>query len=126
MSFPSDGGSGNHPGLEQLPAGDYSAFAHSNNPELDVDNDIRAQDTPEPGENNHTDDAPKKKGSNSSIANDLELRRLHREYQHMSIQDAALMVLQNERTQMAEKSKQVFAMLWYAVERHEPELGSTH
>ncbi|KAI9721545.1 MAG: hypothetical protein M1812_002307 [Candelaria pacifica] len=111
MSFPSEGGSGNHPGLEQLPAGDYSAFARPNNPGLDVDNDIQAQDTPEPGEKD-TDEAPKKKGSNSSIANDLELRRLHREHQHLSVKEAASMVLQNERTQMAEKSKQVFAMLW--------------
>ncbi|KAI9776229.1 MAG: hypothetical protein M1835_005581 [Candelina submexicana] len=111
MSFPSQNGSGNHPGLEQLPAGDFSAFAHPSNHDFDVDNDMQAQATPEPGEKD-VKEAPKKKGSNSSIANDLELRRLHREHQHMSVTEAAVMVLQNERTQMAEKSKQVFAMLW--------------
>ncbi|KAI9837518.1 MAG: hypothetical protein M1819_007169 [Sarea resinae] len=53
-----------------------------------------------------------KKGSTSSIANDNELRRLHRENKGRSIKDVAVEVLANDRGPKAEKTKQVFAMLW--------------
>ncbi|KZF22579.1 hypothetical protein L228DRAFT_128965 [Xylona heveae TC161] len=53
-----------------------------------------------------------KKGSSSSIANDNELRRLHRENKGRSIKEVACEVLANERGPKAEKTKQVFAMLW--------------
>ena len=54
----------------------------------------------------------KKKGSASSIANDLELRRLFRENQGRSLKDVAAQVLANERGPKSEKTKQIFAMLW--------------
>ncbi len=65
-----------------------------------------AQDDPTAGE------GKKKKGSASSIANDLELRRLFRENQGRSLKDVAAQVLANERGPKSEKTKQIFAMLW--------------
>ena len=58
------------------------------------------------------DGVKKKKGSASSIANDLELRRLFRENQGRSIKEVAAQVLTNERGPKSEKTKQIFAMLW--------------
>ena len=65
-----------------------------------------AQDDPAAGE------GKKKKGSASSIANDLELRRLFRENQGRLLKDVAAQVLANERGPKSEKTKQIFAMLW--------------
>lgn len=57
-------------------------------------------------------DGKKKKGSASSIANDIELRRLFRDNQGRSLKDVAAQVLTNERGPKSEKTKQIFAMLW--------------
>ncbi|KAI4204396.1 MAG: hypothetical protein LQ350_001152 [Teloschistes chrysophthalmus] len=60
-----------------------------------------------------TTDGKKKKGSASSIANDLELRKLFRENMGRSLKEVAAQVLTNERGPRSEKNKQIFAMLWY-------------
>lgn len=60
-----------------------------------------------------TTDGKKKKGSASSIANDLELRKLFRENVGRSLKEVAAQVLSNERGPRSEKNKQIFAMLWY-------------
>lgn len=54
----------------------------------------------------------RKKGSATTIANDIELRRLFREYEGKSLEDMAKEVLTHERGAKSEKSKQIFAMLW--------------
>ncbi|KAL8665842.1 MAG: hypothetical protein Q9202_001965 [Teloschistes flavicans] len=59
-----------------------------------------------------TTDGKKKKGSASSIANDLELRKLFRENVGRSLKEVAAQVLVNERGPRSEKNKQIFAMLW--------------
>ncbi|KAL8643251.1 MAG: hypothetical protein Q9228_000145 [Teloschistes exilis] len=59
-----------------------------------------------------TTDGKKKKGSASSIANDLELRKLFRENVGRSLKEVAAQVLSNERGPRSEKNKQIFAMLW--------------
>ena len=66
----------------------------------------------QPQDDNATGEGKKKKGSASSIANDLELRRLFRENQGRSLKDVAVQVLANERGPRSEKTKQIFAMLW--------------
>ena len=63
-------------------------------------------------EQNGVGDGKKKKGSASSIANDIELRRLFRDNQGRSLRDVAAQVLANERGPKSEKTKQIFAMLW--------------
>lgn len=57
--------------------------------------------------------ATKKKGSGASQANDIELRRLFRENEHRSLLDVANEVKQEEKGPKAEKSKQVFGMIWF-------------
>ena len=59
-----------------------------------------------------TGEGKRKKGSASSLANDIELRRLFRENQGRPLKDVAAQVLANERGPKAEKTKQIFAMLW--------------
>ncbi|KAJ4366788.1 hypothetical protein N0V83_007313 [Neocucurbitaria cava] len=55
----------------------------------------------------------KKKGSTSGAAtNDKELRQLLNQNEGRNLKDVAAEVIQNDRTSKAEKSKQLFAMLW--------------
>ncbi|KAI9818541.1 MAG: hypothetical protein M1827_000600 [Pycnora praestabilis] len=110
MAYPPEGMYGSHAAMADRQLGSYSAFESrdSQGPE----NEDLGQDTPEAGAIAKDGDKAQKKGSTSSIANDRELRRLYRENQHLSIKGAAIQVLQNESGTMAEKSKQIFAMLW--------------
>ncbi len=87
------------------PMTQYHSFNGQENQLLESMMD-EAQDDPAAGE------GKKKKGSASSIANDLELRRLFRENQGRSLKDVAAQVLANERGPKSEKTKQIFAMLW--------------
>lgn len=65
----------------------------------------------------------KKKGSASGAAtNDKELRQLLNQNEGRNLKDVAAEVIQNDRTSKAEKSKQLFAMLWYAPPLHHPAL----
>ncbi|KAL8953234.1 MAG: hypothetical protein Q9222_000887 [Ikaeria aurantiellina] len=71
------------------------------------------QSTKEPiVDDSGTADGRRKKGSASSIANDIELKKLFRENVGRSLKDVAAQVLANERGPKAEKTKQIFAMLW--------------
>ena len=55
----------------------------------------------------------RKKGSNSSLANDNELRKLLRQYEGYTLKQMAAEVLKHEGAGgKAEKVKQVFAMIW--------------
>ncbi|KAL8997466.1 MAG: hypothetical protein Q9169_003246 [Polycauliona sp. 2 TL-2023] len=61
---------------------------------------------------NGTTDSRKKKGSASSIANDIELKKLFVENKGRPLKEVAAQVLANERGPRSEKTKQIFAMLW--------------
>ncbi|KAL8706655.1 MAG: hypothetical protein Q9201_000289 [Fulgogasparrea decipioides] len=63
-------------------------------------------------DNGTSDAARKKKGNASSIANDIELKKLFRENVGRSLKEVAASVLANERGPRSEKTKQIFAMLW--------------
>ncbi|KAJ4379364.1 hypothetical protein N0V86_005409 [Didymella sp. IMI 355093] len=55
----------------------------------------------------------KKKGSSSgSATNDKELRQMLQQNEGRKLKDVAAEVIQTDRTSKAEKSKQLFAMLW--------------
>lgn len=54
----------------------------------------------------------KKKGAASSATNDKELREMLAKNDGRSLRDVAAEVLATERTPRAEKTKQLFAMLW--------------
>ncbi|KAF1851252.1 uncharacterized protein K460DRAFT_373301 [Cucurbitaria berberidis CBS 394.84] len=60
-------------------------------------------------------DAEEKKKKNSAsgaATNDKELRQLLNQNEGRNLKDVAAEVIQNDRTSKAEKSKQLFAMLW--------------
>jgi len=54
----------------------------------------------------------KKKGSASSATNDKELREMLVRNEGRALKEVAAEVIATERTSKAEKSKQLFAMLW--------------
>ncbi|KAI4208055.1 MAG: hypothetical protein LQ346_000219 [Caloplaca aetnensis] len=88
------------PSLHQYPSydGDSQGFEHPNG-----DQGI--------GESGATE-VRKKKGNASTIANDIELKKLFRENVGRSLHEVAAQVLANERGPRSEKTKQIFAMLW--------------
>ncbi|KAL8670839.1 MAG: hypothetical protein Q9168_004639 [Polycauliona sp. 1 TL-2023] len=79
-------------------ARDHSAFEHTN--------------AEQAADENATTDNRKKKGSASSIANDIELKKLFVENNGRPLKEVAAQVLANERGPRSEKTKQIFAMLW--------------
>ncbi|KAK6439511.1 hypothetical protein LTR95_004279 [Oleoguttula sp. CCFEE 5521] len=57
-------------------------------------------------------DEKRKKGSAVTATNDKELREMLAKNEGRELRDVAQEVIQKERTPMAEKTKQLFAMLW--------------
>lgn len=57
-------------------------------------------------------DDKKKKGTSSSATNDRELREMLRANEGRSLKEVAAEVVKAERTNKAERTKQLFAMLW--------------
>jgi regulatory factor X len=58
------------------------------------------------------EDAKKRGGAASSQSNEKELRQSLEQNLHRTLKDVAKEVLDSERTSRAEKTKQLFAMLW--------------
>ncbi|KAI4215016.1 MAG: hypothetical protein LQ351_002330 [Letrouitia transgressa] len=96
-----------NPPISRPPLNAYHSYDGKENNGFDVGTDDGTKD------DTGTGDGKKKKGSASSIANDMELRRLFRENVGRSLKDVAVQVLANERGPRSEKTKQIFAMLWY-------------
>ena len=57
-------------------------------------------------------DDKRRKGSAVTATNDKELREMLAKNEGRPLRDVAQEVIQKERTPMAEKTKQLFAMLW--------------
>jgi regulatory factor X, other len=57
-----------------------------------------------------------KPGSRSSANNEMEMRQLFGSNKHRSLQDVAEELHGNERGPNSERTRQVFAMLWYAAD----------
>lgn len=70
---------------------------------------------PQPPTSAPADPKTKKTGSQSSQTNDKELRELRAANMHRTLSDVAVEVLSTERTPKAEKTKQLFAMLWFVL-----------
>lgn len=60
--------------------------------------------------------AAKPTSARSSANNELEMRQLFTANRHRHLQDVAGELHGNERGPNSERTRQVFAMLWYAVE----------
>lgn len=84
----------------------FHSFDGKENQALESVNEEQRQQQDDVGE------GKKKKSSASTIANDLELKRLFRENIGLSLKEVAAQVLLNERGPKSEKTKQIFAMLW--------------
>ncbi|OAL51458.1 hypothetical protein IQ07DRAFT_631311 [Pyrenochaeta sp. DS3sAY3a] len=59
-----------------------------------------------------TEERKKKASTSGAATNDKELRQLLNQNEGRNLKDVAAEVIQNDRTSKAEKSKQLFAMLW--------------
>lgn len=66
-----------------------------------------------PGLGAEMTDDKRRKGSAVTATNDKELREMLAKNEGRQLRDVAQEVIQKERTPMAEKTKQLFAMLWY-------------
>ena len=73
--------------------------------QLDLSMDAGMQDEAAP-------DGRRKKGSASSAANDVELRRLFRENKQKSLPEVAAQVMKDDKGPKSEKTKQIFGMIW--------------
>ena len=58
------------------------------------------------------EDKKKKASTSGSATNDKELRQMLQQNEGRKLKDVAAEVIQTDRTSKAEKSKQLFAMLW--------------
>ena len=67
------------------------------------------------GSNGVETEGPKKKGTSSSATNDKELREILAANEGRTLRDVAVEVLKTEKTPKAEKTKQLFAMLWFVL-----------
>ena len=59
-----------------------------------------------------TEDKKKRPSTSGAATNDKELRQLLNQNEGRNLKEVAAEVIQNDRTSKAEKSKQLFAMLW--------------
>lgn len=60
-----------------------------------------------------TEEKKKRSSTSGAATNDKELRQLLNQNEGRNLKDVAAEVIQNDRTSKAEKSKQLFAMLWF-------------
>ena len=94
--------------VQRPPFGHYESYQGRDHSPFEPMNGEQAVD------NTGTTDSRKKKGSASSIANDIELKKLFVENKGRPLKEVAAQVLANERGPRSEKTKQIFAMLWYS------------
>jgi len=67
------------------------------------------------GHQQHLEDEHRKPRSSTGATNDTELKELLRNNVGRSLDDVSREVVANERGSAAEKTKQLFAMLWYVI-----------
>ena len=80
-------------------------------PDAGYANHVRVGSVPaQSGPDMHDD--KRRKGSAVTATNDKELREMLAKNEGRPLRDVAQEVIQKERTPMAEKTKQLFAMLW--------------
>lgn len=97
-SFPAQSGYSSHESSSMQPDANYS-------------NHVRMGSAPIHSGAEMPDDK-RRKGSAVTATNDKELREMLAKNEGRPLRDVAQEVIQKERTPMAEKTKQLFAMLW--------------
>lgn len=99
-------------GRRSLPADGYgTSFMDDDSPMLEGRSDEQDDVDSLAGVNG----APKK-ASKSSAANELEMRQLFQNNKHRTLPEVATELHGNERGPQSERTRQVFAMLWYVQE----------
>ena len=105
-----------HPTTSGVADADCSNFSMGENSLLTEISAHEATATPEPGIGVKVSTGkPVKKSSATSLQNDLELRKLFRQNEGKSLQDIATQLQGNERGPQSEKTRQIFAMLWFVI-----------
>ncbi len=122
----------NHGQMYDMPQHQYQqqfSHPHAHSAQFPIQAPYHGQDAsyiqPDPGYSNHArvgsvpvqsgtegPDDKRKKGSAVTATNDKELREMLSKNEGRELREVAHEVIQKERTPMAEKTKQLFAMLW--------------
>lgn len=108
LGFSHDGFKPDH-SRHSLPADGYgTSFAEDDTPMLEGRSDEQDEVDSLAGVNGAA-----KKPSKSSAANEMEMRSLFANNKHRSLPEVARELHGNERGPQSERTRQVFAMLWY-------------
>lgn len=91
-----------------------SADSFAGNNSFADDSQMMDRDGNGDGDSLHGASAPAKPGSRSNANNEMEMRQLFHSNKHRTLQDVAEELHGNERGPNSERTRQVFAMLWYA------------
>ena len=93
----------------------YVPEQHYAHPDVPYNANVRVGSVPATAD---LHDDKRRKGSAVTATNDKELREMLAKNEGRPLKDVAQEVIQKERTPMAEKTKQLFAMLWYGYASH--------
>lgn len=91
-----------------------SADSFAGNNSFAEDSQMMDRDGNGDGDSFHGASAPAKPGSRSNANNEMEMRQLFQSNKHRTLQEVAEELHGNERGPNSERTRQVFAMLWYA------------
>ncbi|KAI9785003.1 MAG: hypothetical protein M1839_001200 [Geoglossum umbratile] len=108
-AYPTEGTVGDRHDMSPPPV-DYSGF-ELDSQMLDAGFDDQDQDQ-DPGVGGVVNGKPSRRGTNPDVANDIELRRLHKENRHRSLEDIGIQLRKDEGEPWSEKTRQIFAMSW--------------
>lgn len=90
-----------------------SADSFAGNTSFADDSQMLDRDGNDDGDSFHGMAALPRSGSRSNANNEMEMRQLFHTNKHRSLQDVATELHGNERGPNSERTRQVFAMLWY-------------
>ncbi len=93
-----------------------SADSFAGNTSFADDSQMLDRDGNDEGDSFHGMSAPARSGSRSNANNEMEMRQLFHASKHRNLQDVAQELHGNERGPNSERTRQVFAMLWYATQ----------
>lgn len=90
-----------------------SADSFAGNTSFAEDSQMMDRDGNDEGDSFHSMPAPARSGSRSNANNEMEMRQLFQANKHRTLQEVAQELHGNERGPNSERTRQVFAMLWY-------------
>lgn len=110
LAYPQDGPYRQDNTRHSLPADGYgTSFAEDDSPMLEGRSDEQDEVDSLAG------NGAARKGPKSSAANEMEMRQLFNTNKHRTLPEVARELHGNERGPQSERTRQVFAMLWYVI-----------